>query len=219
MLVELIGGLLAGSLAIMTDAAHLLSDCSGFFLSIFALYLSKKKPTQHYTYGYHRAEVIGALGSIVLIWFLTACLLYEAVMRIITPEDVDGMIMLITSIIGLFCNLVMGKVLHSGPGGHHHGHSHGGHSHGGHSHGPEKKGEHQKVDSKNNEDNLNSNDHKEEVHEHHGNDHGHNHENHEHKHEHKNETHDSHSHSHHGHSHEENVNIRAAMIHIIGDII
>jgi zinc transporter 2 len=98
------------------------------------------------SFGYHRAEVIGALGSVILIWGLTILLFYEATVRILDKTIVkEPLIMLITAGFGLFCNLVMGKILHSSPGhshaghdhGHDHGHGHGhshGHSHGGHGH-------------------------------------------------------------------------------------
>ena len=88
MATELIGGFLANSLAIMTDAAHLFSDVSGFFISIFSIYISKIPATNSLSYGYHRAEVIGALASVVLIWALTIWLLVEAVHRIVNPEDI-----------------------------------------------------------------------------------------------------------------------------------
>lgn len=162
MVVEIVGGYLAGSLAIMSDAAHLLSDFSGFAISYISIYIGTMPATYAMTYGYHRAEIIGSLVSVILIWGLTLWLVYEAILRIITPTDVDGKIMLITSIIGLIVNLIMAKVLHSSPG-HSHDHGHG------HDHGDDK---------------------------------GH-----------------SHGHSH-GHDHDhENMNIRAAAIHIIGDII
>ena len=144
MSVEVVGGYMAKSLAIMTDAAHLFSDFSGFFISIVAIIIARRPATKALSYGYARAEVIGALASVVLIWGLTLWLVYEAIMKIIDPKDeVNGFIMFITSCFGLGCNLVMMKVLHSGHGHHHcsgghdHGHSHG-HSHGhdhGHSHG------------------------------------------------------------------------------------
>jgi len=75
------------------------------------------------SFGYHRAEVIGALASIILIWGLTILLFYEATIRVIGEVVVtDPLIMLITAGFGLFCNLVMAKVLHSSPtGGHDHG--------------------------------------------------------------------------------------------------
>ena len=60
------GGWLADSLAIMTDAAHLLSDLLGFVISISAILVAQKKSNDNYTYGYARFEVIGAMGSIVI---------------------------------------------------------------------------------------------------------------------------------------------------------
>ena len=67
MLVELIGGYLANSLAIMSDAAHLMSDLIGFLISILSVVLSIKKPTDVYTFGYPRAGILGAMMSIVII--------------------------------------------------------------------------------------------------------------------------------------------------------
>jgi len=124
-------------IAILSDAARLFSDLSGFMLSIISLWIGRRPASRSLSFGYHRAEVIGALASVVLIWALTGVLVYLAIMRVIEPEDVDGEIMFITSCFGLLCNIVMGKMLH-GHGGHHHGHDHGhghGHDHGGHDHG------------------------------------------------------------------------------------
>ena len=61
MAVEIVGGILANSLAILTDAAHLMSDIAGFMISIFAIWLGRKKATVEFSYGWHRAEIIGAL--------------------------------------------------------------------------------------------------------------------------------------------------------------
>ena len=111
MIIEIIGGYLANSIAIMSDAAHLLSDLLGFLISIISIYISRKVAKNNMSYGYHRAEIIGALVSIVLIWALTLWLLYEATLRIISPPQVDGFIMLIISIIGFSFNVIMGIVL------------------------------------------------------------------------------------------------------------
>jgi len=67
----------------LSDAAHLLSDLSGFCISIFSIALAKKAATNKMSYGYHRAEVIGALVSILIIWGLTLVLVFEATVRII----------------------------------------------------------------------------------------------------------------------------------------
>lgn len=125
MIVELIGGWLASSLAIMSDAAHLLSDVGGFVVSLVALKLARSQSPQM-TYGFARAEVLGALLSVVTIWMVTGMLVAEAVQRIISPEDVDGKLMFIIASIGLLVNVVLLVVL--GEEGHSHG-SGGGHSH------------------------------------------------------------------------------------------
>ena len=121
MIIEIIGGYLANSIAIMSDAAHLLSDLLGFLISIISIYISRKVAKNNMSYGYHRAEIIGALVSIVLIWALTLWLLYEATLRIITPPVVDGFIMIIVSIIGFSFNVIMGIVLAKSGVAHSHG--------------------------------------------------------------------------------------------------
>lgn len=99
------GGLISGSLAILTDAAHQLSDVGGFIISLVAVIVSRKQGSLKYTYGMHRADVLGALASMFLIWGLLIWLDIEAIYRIIYPEEVDSVIMLITSIFGLVANL------------------------------------------------------------------------------------------------------------------
>jgi Co/Zn/Cd efflux system component len=79
MIVEIVGGLLADSLAIMTDAAHMFSDISGFMISILALWIARMPASNTMSFGYHRAEIVGALCSVLLIWGLTIWLVYEAV--------------------------------------------------------------------------------------------------------------------------------------------
>merc|ERR1719506_3307776 len=79
MVVQIILGYFSGSIAIFTDAAHMLSDVSGFFISLVALRLARKPATLSYTYWYHQVEVLGALFSILLVWFMTGELLETAV--------------------------------------------------------------------------------------------------------------------------------------------
>lgn len=111
---ELVGGYLSGSLAILTDAAHLSSDVSGFVISIFSIWVGlipAKKSSL--SYGYHRAEIIGALASVLIIWALTVWLVIAAVSRVFNPTPVDGLIMTISAFIGLSCNLIMGLILNT----------------------------------------------------------------------------------------------------------
>ena len=111
MIIEVIGGYISNSLAIMTDAAHLFSDVSGFAISIFSVTLSTIPKTKVFTYGYHRAEILGAMASILLIWVLTIGLGVFAYYRILDPPEVDAKIMFGVAIIGLLVNLLMMCIL------------------------------------------------------------------------------------------------------------
>lgn len=120
MTAEIVGGYISGSLAIMTDAAHLLSDIAGFLISLFAITWSRKRASGAMSYGYHRAEILGALLSISLVWALTFYLLVEAVDRLRHPVAIDGRIMMIVAGLGVLVNAIIGLVLHEH---HHHHHS------------------------------------------------------------------------------------------------
>ncbi|NXA33178.1 ZNT4 protein, partial [Eudromia elegans] len=117
------GGYIANSLAIMTDALHMLTDLSGIILTLLALWLSAKSPTKRFTFGFHRLEVLSAIISVLLVYILMAFLLYEAVQRTIHMDyEINGDIMLITAAVGVAVNLIMGFLLNQS--GHLHSHSH-----------------------------------------------------------------------------------------------
>ena len=78
-IIESIGAFISHSIAILTDAVHLFSDLFGFMLSLLAVYLSQKKSTNRKTYGYVRAEIIGALLSVLIIWVMTVYIFSEAI--------------------------------------------------------------------------------------------------------------------------------------------
>ncbi|XP_068189337.1 proton-coupled zinc antiporter SLC30A2-like [Antennarius striatus] len=135
MIGEVLGGYFAGSLAVMTDAAHLLVDLFSFLISLFALWISSRPATHRLNFGWHRAEILGALLSIVSIWLVTGILVYLAVERLISNNyTIKGTIMLITSGCAVLANIIMAFTLHQSSHGH--GHSHGGLSSHGHSHSP-----------------------------------------------------------------------------------
>ncbi|KAI8806863.1 cation efflux family-domain-containing protein [Cladochytrium replicatum] len=127
-LVELFAGIWAGSLAILSDSFHLLSDIAGFGISLTALYLAQQPATSSHSFGFYRAEILGAILSTLLIWILTAGLVWEGIQRLYNPTPIDGKIMFITAALGVLVNIALGFTLHG-----EHGHSHNGHSHG-HSH-------------------------------------------------------------------------------------
>ncbi|XP_037342506.2 proton-coupled zinc antiporter SLC30A2-like [Pungitius pungitius] len=120
---EVIGGYAAHSLAIMTDAAHLLTDFGSIVISIFSLWISSRPQTHNMTFGWHRAEVVGMLLSVLSIWTVTAVLLTSATQRLSDGDyDIDARIMLITSGCAVGVNVLMVLILHQS--GASHGHSH-----------------------------------------------------------------------------------------------
>lgn len=121
MLGEALGGYLANSLAVMSDAAHLFSDVCGYALSLVAVYLSTRPKSESMPFGFIRAEIIGALCSVLFLWVVLFHLFQEGIERLSNPEAIDGKLMFIISSCGLFVNLLMGFILvHCG-----HSHSHG----------------------------------------------------------------------------------------------
>ncbi|CAM5167958.1 unnamed protein product [Eretmochelys imbricata] len=127
---EVIGGYLSHSLAIMTDAAHLLTDFASMMISLFSLWMASRPATKTMNFGWHRAEILGALVSVLSIWVVTGVLVYLAVERLLSNNyEIEGDAMLITSACAVVVNIIMGVALHqSGHGHSHHGHSHRGHS-------------------------------------------------------------------------------------------
>ena len=115
MIIEFICGYLAGSLAIMSDATHLLSDLAGFLISLFSLIVAMKPADRNFTFGYHRFEVLGALASILIIWGLTVWLLIAAVWRIKHPNPIVGFLMVCIAAGGLLFNIIMNRVLAYNP--------------------------------------------------------------------------------------------------------
>ena len=115
MIIEFICGYLAGSLAIMSDATHLLSDLAGFLISLFSLIVAMKPADRNFTFGYHRFEVLGALASILIIWALTVWLLIAAVGRIKHPNPIVGFLMVCIAAGGLLFNIIMNRILAYNP--------------------------------------------------------------------------------------------------------
>ena len=115
MIIEFICGYLAGSLAIMSDATHLLSDLAGFLISLFSLIVAMKPADRDFTFGYHRFEVLGALASILIIWGLTVWLLMAAIWRIRHPNPIVGFLMVCIAAGGLLFNIIMNRVLAYNP--------------------------------------------------------------------------------------------------------
>uniref|UniRef100_A0A3P8V1R6 Probable proton-coupled zinc antiporter SLC30A3 n=1 Tax=Cynoglossus semilaevis TaxID=244447 RepID=A0A3P8V1R6_CYNSE len=98
-------GYLAHSLAIMTDAAHLLTDFGSMMVSLFSLWISSRPPTKTMNFGWHRS-ILGAFISVMSIWIVTGVLVYLAVERIVRNDyEIDGHVMLVTSGCAVIVNI------------------------------------------------------------------------------------------------------------------
>jgi cobalt-zinc-cadmium efflux system protein len=109
--VEVVGGVVAGSLALLADAVHMLSDNVALALALVAAWLAAKPATPERSFGYKRAEVLAALANGVLLVALAIWIFVEAVLRLRDPGDVLGGWMLVIALIGLVVNIAAGAVL------------------------------------------------------------------------------------------------------------
>lgn len=105
-IVQLTGSIIARSIALMADSAHLATDLVGFAISVASLLIAQKAATGERSFGYHRAEVLGTLISMLVLWLITGFLVYAATLRFINPPEIKGNIMFITAVLGLFFNLI-----------------------------------------------------------------------------------------------------------------
>lgn len=111
---EVAGGLITGSLALLADAAHMLTDAGGLALALLAIRFGEKPATPQRTYGYLRAEILAALTNAVVLLMLTVYILYEAYRRFVDPPEVLGWPMLLVATVGLGVNLVSMRLLSGG---------------------------------------------------------------------------------------------------------
>ena len=109
--VEVISGFLTGSLALIADAGHMLTDVGGIALALFAINFSRKPATPQRTYGFYRMEILAALANSSLLILVSAYILYEGYGRIIEPPEIQSIPMIAVAAIGLAVNLVGMKLL------------------------------------------------------------------------------------------------------------
>ena len=114
MAVEVIGGLWTGSLALLADAAHMLTDAGGLALALIAIRFSERPATPQKTYGYVRMEVLSALTNAVVLLLLTIYIFYEAYQRFLSPPEILGGPMLAVAVVGLAVNLISMRLLSAG---------------------------------------------------------------------------------------------------------
>lgn len=114
MLVEVVGGIISGSLALLADAGHMLTDTMALSLAALAFHVSRRPPGGSLTYGYQRFQILAAFVNGLSLLAVVGWILFEAVSRFFSPRDVLGETMLVVAAAGLVINLVSFAVLHSG---------------------------------------------------------------------------------------------------------
>ena len=114
MIVEVIGGILSGSLALLADAGHMLTDTMALALAAMAFRVSQRPPDAKLTFGYQRFQVLAAFVNGLSLLAIVGWILFEAAKRFVTPRDVLGDTMLVVAVAGLVINLISFAVLHSG---------------------------------------------------------------------------------------------------------
>ncbi|MFF5301899.1 cation diffusion facilitator family transporter [Streptomyces sp. NPDC013161] len=106
MVVEVVGGLLADSLALIADAAHMATDALGLGMALLAIHFANRPAVGNRTFGYARAEILAALANCLLLLGVGGYVLYEAVQRFVTPADTEGGLTIVFGLIGLVANMI-----------------------------------------------------------------------------------------------------------------
>lgn len=105
LLIEVAGGIFTNSLALLSDAGHVLIDLLALLLAYFSIRLSQKRATKKFTFGYYRGEIFSAIINGIVLIFVTLYIFYESYIRFLSPQPIKGPEMLIIAIIGLIANL------------------------------------------------------------------------------------------------------------------
>jgi cobalt-zinc-cadmium efflux system protein len=114
LVIEIVGGLASGSLALLADATHLFADIAALILAYGAMTLADLVPTKTYTFGLYRAEILAAFVNAELLLIVTAFLFYEAYLRLFSPPEIHTRLMTAIAVAGLAANVASVVLLHEG---------------------------------------------------------------------------------------------------------
>lgn len=114
LVVEVAGGILTGSLALLSDAAHMFTDTAALAIALTAVQLARMPPDTRRTFGYQRFEIIAAALNAVMLFCVALYILFEAYQRFLAPPQIKSIGMLVVAAIGLLANLVAMRVLFAG---------------------------------------------------------------------------------------------------------
>ena len=118
MLAEVVGGILSGSLALIADAGHMLTDAAAIAMALVAMWIAEKQASVERTFGYQRTEVLAAMLNTIGLWLIAGWIVFEAYHRLFGTEEphVDGLPVLIVGTGGLLINIAAAWVLHRSSG-------------------------------------------------------------------------------------------------------
>ncbi|MGW0906070.1 cation diffusion facilitator family transporter [Streptomyces sp. NPDC002853] len=114
MVVEIVGGIMADSLALIADATHMATDALGLGMALLAIQFANRPATENRTFGYARAEILAALANCLLLLGVGGYVLFEAIQRFITPADTEGGLTIVFGVIGLVANMISLSLLMRG---------------------------------------------------------------------------------------------------------
>lgn len=114
MLLEVVGGILSGSLALLADAGHMLTDAAALLFALLAVQFSRRPPTVRHTFGWLRLTTLAAFVNAIALVVITLLIVWEAIERFYTPRPVAGNLMMVIAIAGLLANLFAFWILHRG---------------------------------------------------------------------------------------------------------
>lgn len=112
--VEIVGGIIAGSVSLIGDALHNTSDAFSILIAVIAFKIGRKKADHKYTYGFKRAEIIGGFVNLILLFISGVYLIVEGIGRLISPEPIEGGIIIWVSVLALIIDAATAKLSHHG---------------------------------------------------------------------------------------------------------
>lgn len=111
---EVVGGILTGSLALLSDAAHMMTDTAGLAIALAAVQIGARPADNRRTFGYKRFEILAAAINALLLFGVAAYILYEGINRFLEPAEIQSLPMLVIAALGLVVNLIAMRILDSG---------------------------------------------------------------------------------------------------------
>lgn len=114
MILEIIGGLISGSLALLADAGHMFTDAAALLFAFLAVYFARRPPNNRQTFGWLRLTTLAAFINAIALVVITLLIVWEAVIRFYHPQPVAGKTMMVIAVAGLFANILAFWILHRG---------------------------------------------------------------------------------------------------------